>query len=92
MLTGKNIYARSAKKIGLVDELIHKDALEEAAIQAVGKQTGSKKYERKDRRSFVEKLLEGNPIGRSIIFSQARKKHSDKLKVIIPRRCTSSIR
>lgn len=74
MLTGKNIYARSAKKIGLVDELIHKDALEEAAIQAVGKQTGSKKYERKDRRSFVEKLLEGNPIGRSIIFSQARKK------------------
>ncbi len=74
MLTGKNIYARSAKKIGLVDELIHKDALEEAAIKAVGKLTGSEKYERKDRRSFVEKMLEGNPIGRSIIFSQARKK------------------
>lgn len=74
MLTGKNIYARSAKKIGLVDELIHKDALEEVAIKAVKKLSKSGKTERKDRRSLVEKLLEGNPIGRSIIFSQARKK------------------
>jgi 3-hydroxyacyl-CoA dehydrogenase/enoyl-CoA hydratase/3-hydroxybutyryl-CoA epimerase len=74
MLTGKNIYARSAKKIGLVDELIHKDALEEVAIKAVKKLSKSGKTERKDRRSLFEKLLEGNPIGRSIIFSQARKK------------------
>lgn len=74
MLTGKNIYARSAKKIGLVDELIHKDALEEVAIKTVKKLSKLGKTERKDRRSMVEKLLEGNPIGRSIIFSQARKK------------------
>jgi 3-hydroxyacyl-CoA dehydrogenase/enoyl-CoA hydratase/3-hydroxybutyryl-CoA epimerase len=74
MLTGMNIYARSAKKIGLVDELIHKDALEEVAIKAVKKLSKSGKTERKDRRSLFEKLLEGNPIGRSIIFSQARKK------------------
>lgn len=74
MLTGKNIYARSAKKIGLVDELIHKDALEEVAIKTVKKLSKSGKTERKDRRSLVEKLLEGNPIGRNIIFSQARKK------------------
>lgn len=74
MLTGKNIYAHSAKKIGLVDELIHKDALEEAAIKAVQKLSSGKKSERKDKRSFVEKLLEGNGIGRNIIFSQARKK------------------
>jgi 3-hydroxyacyl-CoA dehydrogenase/enoyl-CoA hydratase/3-hydroxybutyryl-CoA epimerase len=84
MLTGKNIYARSAKKIGLVDELIHKDALEEVAIKAVDKLTSSKKYERKDRRSFVEKLLEGNPIGRSIIFSQARKKTLGQTKSNYP--------
>lgn len=74
MLTGKNIYAHSAKKIGLVDELIHKDALEEAAIKAVHKLSSGKKSEHKDKRSFVEKLLEGNGIGRNIIFSQARKK------------------
>ena len=72
MLTGKNIYARQAFKMGLVDELTHKDALEEAAIKAVHK-ISSNKFERKDKRSFLEKLIEGNGLGRSIVFSQAKK-------------------
>ena len=74
MLTGGNIYARRAKSIGLVDELTHKDALEEAAIKAVHKLDEEGSFKRKDRRSLIEKILEGNPLGRSIIFSQARKK------------------
>lgn len=74
MLTGGNIYARKAKSIGLVDELTHKDALEEAAIKAVHKLSEPGPFIRKDKRSLVEKVLEGNPIGRNIIFSQARKK------------------
>lgn len=74
MLTGGNIFAKKAKHIGLVDELIHKDALEEAAIKAVHKLSGSNSFKRKDKRSLVEKVLEGNPVGRSIIFSQAKKK------------------
>lgn len=74
MLTGGNIYARTAKRIGLVDELVHKDVLEEAAVKAVIKLSESVKYSRKGRRSFIEKMLENNPVGRSIIFSQARKK------------------
>ena len=80
MLPGKNIYAHSAKKIGLVDELVHKDALEEAAIKAVLKIADKGPHQRKDKRSLVEKLLEGNPIGRSIIFSQARKKTMGQTK------------
>lgn len=74
MLTGGNIFARKAKSIGLVDELTHKDALEEVAIKAVHKLSESDSFKRKDKRSFIEKVLEGNPIGRNIIFSQARKK------------------
>lgn len=74
MLTGGNIYARKAKSIGLVDELTYKDALEEAAIKAVHKLSEPGPFKRKDKRSLVEKILEGNPIGRNIIFSQARKK------------------
>tara|TARA_R110000868_G_scaffold259361_6_gene517377 strand:+ start:30870 stop:32987 length:2118 start_codon:yes stop_codon:yes gene_type:complete len=76
MLTGGNIFARKAKSIGLIDELTHKDALEEVAIKAVHKLSGSRSnsFKRKDKRSFVEKILEGNPIGRNIIFSQAKKK------------------
>lgn len=79
MLTGKNIYTRQAKKMGLVDEVTHKDALETAAIKALHK-ISEGKFSRKDRRSFVEKLLEGNPLGRKIIFSQARKKTMKETK------------
>ena len=74
MLTGRNIYARSAKKIGLVDELIHKDALEEAAIKAAHAISKTGFPKRKDRRSRIEKLLESTGLGRNIIFNQAKKK------------------
>lgn len=72
MLTGKNMYARQAYKMGLLDELTHKDALEQAGIKAVHK-ISSNKFQRKDKRTFIEKLVEGNPIGRSIVYSQAKK-------------------
>lgn len=72
MLTGKNIFARQAYKMGLVDELVHKDALEEAAIKAVHK-VSSGKFERTDKRTSMEKMIEGNGLGRKIVFSQALK-------------------
>ncbi|MEQ9278495.1 MAG: fatty acid oxidation complex subunit alpha FadJ [Balneola sp.] len=72
MLTGKNIFARQAYKMGLVDELVHKDALEEAAIKAVHK-VSSGKFERIDKRTSMEKMIEGNGLGRKIVFSQALK-------------------
>ena len=72
MLTGKNIYARQAYKMGLVDELVHKDALEEAAIKAVHN-VSSGKFERTDKRTSMEKMIEGNGLGRKIVFSQALK-------------------
>lgn len=72
MLTGKNIYARQAYKMGLVDELVHKDALEEAAIKAVHK-VSSGKFDRTDKRTSMEKMIEGNGLGRKIVFSHALK-------------------
>lgn len=79
MLQGKNIYTRQARKMGLVDEVTHKDAIETAAVKAVHKIVDGK-FSRKDKRSLMEKLLEGNPIGRKIIFSQARKKTLSQTK------------
>jgi 3-hydroxyacyl-CoA dehydrogenase/enoyl-CoA hydratase/3-hydroxybutyryl-CoA epimerase len=79
MLTGKNIYTRQAKKMGLVDEVTHKDAIQTAAIKGIHKIVEGK-FSRKDKRSFVEKVLESNPIGRKIIFSQARKKTQGQTK------------
>lgn len=78
-LTGKNIYPRQAYKMGLVDELTHKDAVVTAAKKAVGK-INAGKFSRKDKRGFIEKLLESNPLGRKIIFSQARKRAKSNTK------------
>ncbi|MDZ7695299.1 MAG: 3-hydroxyacyl-CoA dehydrogenase NAD-binding domain-containing protein [Balneolaceae bacterium] len=79
LLTGKNIYPRQAYKMGLVDELTHKDAILTAAKKAVSKiSKGS--FTRKDKRSLLEKLLEGNSLGRKIIFSQASKRTQSKTK------------
>ncbi|MGK7370765.1 MAG: enoyl-CoA hydratase-related protein, partial [Candidatus Halalkalibacterium sp. M3_1C_030] len=78
-LTGKNIYPRQAYKMGLVDELTHKDAILTAAKKAVEK-INKGKFSRKDKRGLGAKLLEGNPIGRKIIFSQARKRAQSNTK------------
>jgi 3-hydroxyacyl-CoA dehydrogenase/enoyl-CoA hydratase/3-hydroxybutyryl-CoA epimerase len=83
MLTGKNMYARQAKKMGLVDEVTHKDAIETAAIEGMHNIVEGK-FSRQDKRTFLEKLLEGNPLGRKVIFSQARKKTLHQTKGNFP--------
>lgn len=73
VLTGKNVYPRQARRMGLIDELIHKDALLHAAIETAVKLAEGKLKPRKRSRSFIEKLLETTPVGRNIIYSQAEK-------------------
>lgn len=73
MLTGKNIYPRQARKMGLADELTHRDAVVTAAVRAVDK-LEDRSYRRKDKRGLLAKILESNPLGRAIVFSQARKR------------------
>lgn len=72
MLTGKNVYPRPAKRMGLIDVLVHKHALIDSAIDLAEKlaQNPSKKT---DLRSFPEKFLESNSLTRSIVYSQAKK-------------------
>lgn len=83
LLTGKNIYPRQAYKMGLVDELTHKGALLKAAKKAV-LDIAEGKREHKDKRGVGEKLLEGNSLGRKIIFSQARKRSQKETKGNMP--------
>ncbi len=73
MLPGKNMYSYQARKTGFANEVVHRYALKEAAIKAV-KKIHRKPLKTADKRSLFEKLLEGNPIGRKIIFNQARKR------------------
>ena len=79
MLTGKNMYSYQAKKTGFANELVHQHAVREAGIKAV-KKLKDKKPTRPDKRSLAEKLLEGNAVGRKIIFSQALKRTEGQTK------------
>ena len=79
MLTGKNMYIYQARKTGFADEVVHPHALQKASIEAV-KKLKKEKIKHPDKRSFFEKILEGNPLGRKIIFSQARKRTHGQTK------------
>ena len=72
MLTGKNVRARKAKRLGLVDEIVMPYGLKDVAIKKV-RELAKKKVKRKRKRSFIDFLLESNPLGRNVVFSQARK-------------------
>lgn len=72
MLTGKNVYPRQAKRMGLIDVMVHKHALIDVAVH-YAHQLAHQTKKRNDLRSFPEKLLESNGLTRSVIFSQAEK-------------------
>ena len=73
MLTGKQLRAKQALKMGLVVDVVPNSILivaaEELALAAQGKASKVKQSQRKI--STLDKALEGNAIGRNIIFKQA---------------------
>ena len=73
MLSGKNVYPYPARKRGLVDEVIHPHGLLQAA-KAAARQLAAGKPPKKRKRPFMQRLLEGNPIGRRLIYRTARKR------------------
>jgi len=79
LLTGKNMYSRQARRTGFADEVVSRHKLKQAGIEAVQKYA-NRKIERKDRRGFIEKLIENNGLGRLIIFSQAHKKTASQTR------------
>lgn len=67
LLTGKNIYPYSAKKAGLVDELIHKQGLYQAALQQAQKPI----KRRAKKQSLTDKAL-NTSMGRNYVLKKAR--------------------
>lgn len=73
ILAGKAVNAKKAQKIGLVDDVIHPNLMEDFAIrkaQQVASQGKRKKVYQP--RSFMDKFLESF-LGQHLVFSQARK-------------------
>lgn len=73
LLTGKNIYPKKALKIGLVDGLIPQATFLHQVREFASRHLDSKKRP-SERTDFKELLLERNPLGRKLVFDQARKK------------------
>ncbi|MBL8975216.1 MAG: enoyl-CoA hydratase/isomerase family protein, partial [Myxococcales bacterium] len=85
ILTGRNIRPRAAKRMGLVDQVVAEEALLPAARAAAGKLAAGKLQPRlHPRGDVVRTLLEKNPLGRSVVFRQARKSVEKKTFGLYP--------
>jgi 3-hydroxyacyl-CoA dehydrogenase / enoyl-CoA hydratase / 3-hydroxybutyryl-CoA epimerase len=73
ILTGRTLDAKRAKKIGLVDAAVPAPIFEETVRAfARGKIGEPKPRERRGDRGLADLALEGNPLGRKVVFAKAR--------------------
>jgi 3-hydroxyacyl-CoA dehydrogenase/enoyl-CoA hydratase/3-hydroxybutyryl-CoA epimerase len=73
ILAGKSERAQKAKKIGLVDELVHPAILREVAVAAADRLARNGVPERSGgTHGAAGLLLEGNPLGRHLVYRTAR--------------------
>ena len=75
ILAGKTERAAKAFRLGMVDELVAPPILAEITIAAAGRMAEGWRPRRKRRAGggFVGFLLDGNPLGRGLVFRAARK-------------------
>jgi 3-hydroxyacyl-CoA dehydrogenase/enoyl-CoA hydratase/3-hydroxybutyryl-CoA epimerase len=78
MLTGRHLRPKQALKAGLVDHLVPRSILIKTAESIILAYKSNSSKPRK--RSILDKLLEDNSLGRSIVFNQARKTVLSKTK------------
>ena len=72
ILTGKNIRAKKALQMGLVDELVHPAILREVAVRRARELAEGTRRRTRRARGARDLLLEGTPFGRSVVFRKAR--------------------
>jgi 3-hydroxyacyl-CoA dehydrogenase/enoyl-CoA hydratase/3-hydroxybutyryl-CoA epimerase len=72
ILAGKVVPAKRAHRLGMVNELVHPAVLEQVALAAARKLADGWKPGRA-KRGVQGLLLDGNPLGRKVVFSAAGK-------------------
>ena len=82
ILSGKNVRAKKALQIGLVDDLVHPAIVRDVALRrarelAAGTRRRSTGRLRRDAQSL---LLDDNALGRSVVFRQAREQTLKKTR------------
>jgi 3-hydroxyacyl-CoA dehydrogenase / enoyl-CoA hydratase / 3-hydroxybutyryl-CoA epimerase len=79
ILSGKPVDGKRAFKIGFADYILPHEFLEEQLPETIEKCL-QRKTNRKKPKGMMNWLLEKNPIGRSIVFSQSKKNVEKKTK------------
>src|SRR5512143_1622979 len=75
ILTGKSVYAKKAAKIGLADEVTHKEILLDRAKIMAKKAVGKPRLAGvRARRPLAIALIEGNPVTRPLVFREAERR------------------
>jgi len=80
MLTGKNTYPKKARKIGLVDALIHAPGLHGAARRAVLQLANGDLSVDRSGRPLGEKLIESTALSRRVLYQQVEKRTRARTK------------
>lgn len=88
MLTGKNVRAHKAKRMGLVDVVTVPFGLEDAAVATCKRLIRGEISHREPKKGLPERAteaaLEDNPAGRAILFRQARQMVMEKTGGLYP--------
>lgn len=80
ILTGKNIRAKKAMQIGLVDELVHPSILRRIAIQRAQEIADGTVKHHKHKNGVSGFLLDENPAGRRVVLRKAREETLKKTR------------
>ena len=78
ILTGKNIRAKKALQIGLIDELVHPSILRKIALQRAHEIAEGTRRHEKHSGGMSGFLLDENPAGRRIVLKKAREETLQK--------------
>lgn len=74
ILAGKVEPAAKAFRLGIVDELVHPAILRDITVAAAQRMAGGWRPRRRRPGGFAGWLLDGNPLGRRLVFRTARKR------------------
>lgn len=80
ILTGKNVRAKKAMQIGLVDELVHPSILKRIAIQRAQELADGTIKHHKHSGGVSGFLLDENPAGRRVVLKKAREETLKKTR------------
>ncbi|HEV7838626.1 MAG TPA: 3-hydroxyacyl-CoA dehydrogenase NAD-binding domain-containing protein, partial [Gemmatimonadaceae bacterium] len=72
ILTGKNVRAKKALQLGMIDELVHPSILRTVAMQRAHEVAEGRRKSERHKGGVKGLLLDSNPAGRAIVLRKAR--------------------